>query len=180
MLRVTAPHSWKRLDVARIVLGTMLLPIVATVAAFLIHPLVWPTGPYEGSRWGDPVDAAQSFAAGVAIVAVVVTAIGAIPATLWLVSTRRISFSSLMLTAVACGNAPFAISAVGTVVFYLAGQASWTDVRYVVADGPLGLFRATAVGSGLGALCGLAFWLVAVAGRTTHPDDQSNSCEYEV
>src|SRR5439155_9744130 len=121
-------------------------------------------GPYEGGRWSDPVDAAISFAAGVAIVSLVVTVAGAVPTVAWLLTRGRLSITQIIITAVALGNAPFAISVAGVVLFYIAGTATLADVGYVLFSGPMGAVHALVIGSVMGVVSGVIFWAVAIRG----------------
>jgi hypothetical protein len=161
-----SPSSARRQP--RLLVGFLLLPVVDTIAAFWIHRLVWPDGLDALSRWGDPVDAATSFAAGVAIIAVVMTFAGAVPAVSWLAGRNRVSFKSLMIASVVLGNTPYAIAAIGTALFYVLGIAMVSDLRYVFLDGPVGVFRAVGIGSTVGALSGFVFWVIAMAGSTSN------------
>src|SRR5262249_37711545 len=76
---VTVTRSASRFEAARLFFGFAPLPPLAGVMAFFIHRILWPVGPSTGGQWSDPVDAAVSFAAGTAIVALLVTAAGAAP-----------------------------------------------------------------------------------------------------
>ena len=152
--------NWKRMT-----LGFFILPIVDTACAFLMHVVVWPYGPGDGGRW-DPVDAATSFAAGVAIVSIPMTFGGAVPVVSWLVNRGRLSFGPVVAAAVAVGNVPVAIVSAGTLLAYGLGAATSSDVRHILIDAPLGVFNnGPIVGSVLGALSGLVFCFVAGIGK---------------
>jgi hypothetical protein len=152
----------------------MLLPVVDSFAAFWIHRLLWPDGPFAGSQWHDPVDAAISFAAGVAIVSVVMTAAGALPAVAWLAGRKQLSLKPIVLAAIVLGNTPYGVVAIGTVLFYVLGMTTLADLRYVLLDAPVGALRAVLVGSTVGALSGLVFWAIAVAGEYEEQVDGSD------
>jgi hypothetical protein len=158
------PRAASRFDAARLFLGFAILPGVDAILAFLVHRIVWSQGPYEGSRWGDPVDAAIAFAAGVAIVAVIVTVAGAVPTVAWLLNRGHVSLRQIVVAAVALGNAPFAISVAGVVLFYLVGAATSADVGDVLFYGPIGAVRGIAIGSAMGVASGVIFWAVAIRG----------------
>lgn len=157
-----ADPSSSRFDALRLLLGFAVLPAVNALLAFFVHQLVWTRGPYGGV--GDPIDAAISFAAGVTIVALLVTVVGAVPIVWWLRNQGRVSLRSIVTAAVALGNAPFAISVAGVVAFYLVGSATSADVGYVLWSGPMGIFRAIAIGSVMGFASGVVFWAVAIRG----------------
>ena len=116
--------------------------------------------PHGASR----VDAAIAFAAGVAIVSVVVTLAGAVPTVAWLRARGRLSLKEITIAAAALGNAPFAISVAGVVLFYLVGSASSADVGYVLFSGPIGAVRAVVISSVIGLASGVVFWAVAIRG----------------
>src|SRR4030095_8769563 len=121
-------------------------------------------GRYEGSRWADPVDAAIAFAAGVAIVALIVTVAGAVLTVTCLLPPGRVSLSQITIAGLALGNAPFAISVAAVVLFYLVGGATSSVVRYVLFDGRMGAVRSIEIGSVMGVASGVVFWAVAIRG----------------
>jgi hypothetical protein len=153
-----------RFQAARLLLGFAILPVANALLAFLVHRIVWSEGPYEGSQWADPVDAAIAFAAGVAIVALIMTVAGGVPTVAWLLTRGNVSLKQIIIAAVALGNAPFAISAAAVVLFYLVGGATSTDVGYVLFDGPVGAVRAVVIGSVMGFASGVIFWAVVLLG----------------
>ena len=99
-----------------------------------------------------------------AIVSLVVTVAGAVPTVAWLLTRGRLSITQIIITAVALGNAPFAISVAGVVLFYIAGTATLADVGYVLFSGPMGAVRALVIGSVMGVASGVIFWAVAIRG----------------
>lgn len=167
---------------ARLLIGFLVLPLINALTAFAAHLAVWPRAFRQDawSGWSDPFDTAAFFASGVFIMAVLATVLGAVPVVTWLVHTRRVTFKSVLVSAIAVGNSPYLVAVVGTFVLFLAGPASWSDVRYVIVDGPLGLMRAVAIGSGLGAVSGLSFWFVAIAGSRVGRASKEKDSGYEV
>jgi hypothetical protein len=152
------------IDAARLLLGFLVLPPLDAVLAFLLHRVIWPTGPVGTSKWVDPVQAATAFAAGVAIVAWIVTVAVAWPIVAWLLYGRRLSLKQIVVASLAFGNAPYAIGIAGVVLFYLIGLGTSADVGYVLIHGPAGSFRGVVIGSIIGVTSGFLFWAVAVRG----------------
>ena len=153
-----------RIDAGRLVLGFAVLPPVDTLLAFLLHRVVWPIGPYGTSKWADPLDAAVAFAAGVAIIACIVTVAAAWPIVTWCLYRGRLSLTQILVASLVLGNAPYAISVAGVLLFYLIGLGTSADVGYVLVYGPVGAFRAVVIGSIIGAASGVLFWAVAIRG----------------
>lgn len=133
----------------RLFLGLFVQPFVAAGLAFVAFPVVEHTGrALHGRISVDPLDAAASLAAGVAIVAFLVTLCGAVPAVLWLVRRGPLTLKTVLLSGLVLGNAPVLIGAV------LAGFGS----------GAFGAIRAIVFGSYLGFGSAFVFWVVTVRG----------------
>ena len=146
----------------RLLLGFAILPPLNAFLAFLLHQVVWPVGPFAGARWGDTTDAAASFAAGVAILAVLMTVAGAVPLVAWLRRRECLSLPTVTVAAVILGNVPYLLSFAIVLTLSAVGLASSADMRYVLVSGPVGAVRAVLLGSVLGFVSGVAFWFVAM------------------
>lgn len=140
----------------RVVAALCAQPFVAAALAFASFPLVERTGrPLYRGIPVDALDAAGSFAAGVAIVAFFVTLFGALPAVLWLTwRCSPFSITKVLLSGLALGNVPVVLLSL------VAGSY-----------GPYGTIRAVAIGSFLGVSSAFVFWLIAGdgSGRSDAP-----------
>jgi hypothetical protein len=168
------PRPASRLDRLRLVLGFAILPAAAAILAFWVHRVVWSSGPYDGARWSDPVDAAIAFAAGVAVIAVIVTVAGAVPTISWLLTQDHVSLKQILIARVALGNAPFAIVVAGVLLLNLAGPTTSADVAHVLSGPPMGAVRAIVIGSAIGVVSGIVFWAVAIRGTRYGQRDRSD------
>ena len=141
---------------ARLALGFVILPPADAVLAFFMHRALWPENPWE--VWAHPHGAATLFAFEVAVASVFVTAVAAI---VWML-TRGLSLKRTLLLGFALGNAPYFLIVMIAVCLVLIGAASPSSLRYTAWSGPWAGPRMVVVGSVVGTLSSLLFWLVAV------------------
>jgi len=161
---MTGHHSASRFDALRLLFGFALLPPVDALLGFLFHRVLWSQGPGGSARWYDPVTAHIQFAIVAAVMAVTVIAVGAVPAVLWLLNHGLASPKRILIAATALGNAPYAISAAVVLVLYGIGVVSASDVGYTFVHGPMGAVRAVTIGSVIGLVSGLVFWIIGIRG----------------
>jgi hypothetical protein len=134
----------------RLALGFLLAPVVAALVMFLSYLAVWNLGidPFNPNTW-EPYDTAGALTAGVAIGAVFVTVVGAIPGVLWL-ATR--------------GPLPlWKITALGSVLGFLF------SVPMLIAGHHDEFVRNAIFGLWVGGLSAAAFWVIAVPGTDLSP-----------
>jgi hypothetical protein len=157
---MTGQHAASRFDALRLVFGFALLPPVDALLGFLFHRVLWSQGPGGSAQWYDPVQ----FAIVAAVMAVIVVAVGAVPAVLWLLNHGLASPKRILIAAIALGNMPYAISCAGVIVQYLAGFMSASALAHSLLHGPMGAGRAVTIGSVMGLVSGLVFWTVGIRG----------------
>lgn len=135
----------------RLLAALAVQPFLAAATAFFSFPLLLDrTGrTMAGGFPSDPTDAAVSIAAGVGIVALLVTVIGVWPTALWLVKRRTLTVRQVLGFGLGFANLPIAF---GTVL---------TGGGY----GPAGLLRGSVFASVIGVLGAAAFWLIVIRGR---------------
>jgi hypothetical protein len=156
-------------DEVRLVGGFFLMPIVAGIVGVALFPAILLTGDWLRStgtftappaRYAPP-SAAIGFGLGVAMIAVVVTAFGAIPAVSQLKKAGTLSLRRLVVTGAVLGNVPLVlIVLVSTAVQFSKGTT--LEEMGQMWYGVLGLVRLTVVGTIVGTISSAVFWLVAV------------------
>jgi hypothetical protein len=140
--------------------GWVALPVFDTLLAFVLH-LVGLVEVSRGARW-DPVDGAQSFAAGVAIISVPMTFAVALPVTHWLLKRGIASFRDFTLTGALIGNLPYALAVFGNLMADVMNGTT-SHLAYILWSGPMGA-RAVPIGLLVGGGSGALFWWVALQG----------------
>ena len=156
-----APRVSPRTEL-RLVAGFALLPPAAGLLMFVTCLAMWSTGTWalEGSPG---LDAALSLGLAIAVIALIVSAFGAVPAVVALIRRGPISFRTLVLVAIALGNVPFAIIVGAIVVTQLARGTLSPDVA-ILWLGWSGTIRAICLGTWLGAACAAVLWFVGIRG----------------
>jgi hypothetical protein len=131
----------------RFLVGVAVQPFVAAALGLIAFPVFLLDRNGQTLAGGSPdlADAAGSVAAGVGLVALVVTLAGALPTAVWLLKRRPIPLSESLAFGVGFGNLPFAFGAV------MAGT-----------HGISGFIRGVAFSSLLGAAGGAVFWYIAL------------------
>jgi len=128
------------------------MPLVAALSMFLIVPFL-PTA--SNTRIDASLfELSAAMAVHVLIAAIVIVVVEAGPLFFWWQRNRTISFSSTMLWAAVLGNTP----AVLAVVIFVSGRA----LRGQPFDDLAWISRPFALGTTVGLICGLAFWLIAL------------------
>lgn len=141
----------------RVLAAFVIQPFAAAALGFLTFPLLKLTDPRRPGLGTNDNDFrnAVAVAVGVALVAVFVTAFGAVPAAAWCVTRGRLSFSQVVGWGAVLGNLPFVV---------IVGLASITgNVTNEFWD-PILLGRALAFGVLFGVSGAAVFWLIAVRG----------------
>jgi hypothetical protein len=149
----------------RMVAAFALMPLAAGVLMAGLCLALWGTGYdiFEGGRPRDPMPAAVSLGMGAAVIAVVVTVFGAVPAVAWLAGRGPLSLRRLLVLGAALGNAPFAIIVLGVLGTQLAKGTLTRGVGGAWFGTP-GAVRAIVVGLILGMSSAALFWFIAVRG----------------
>ena len=142
-----------RRDDVRLTLAFLILPPINFVVVFAG---VWLLESGFGVFGGEPVDLALSLASGVAVAAVLVTLGGVLPIVLARLSHGPISLRELVITGAALGNTPLVLLAV--LILVNLRQNPLTGFR------PYGLISFIALGTALGALSAVIFWIVGLRG----------------
>jgi hypothetical protein len=114
----------------------------------------------------DSLDSAESLGAGVAILAVLMTVFGAVPAVIWLNRRRLLSLGRLVILGAGLGSVPFALIVVGVVVVPAVSGTLSTDIgRYWYGISGAAVRVAMGLISGMGSAA--IFWYVGI--RDTAP-----------
>jgi hypothetical protein len=141
-------------------LGLAVQPFVAALLGFVIFPVVDYTGrALYGGRPADPLDAAISFAAGVGIAGLLITAFGALPTLAWLLKRGPVSKRQALISGAVLGNVP-GLVIVGAIAATRMTQGAMPGLRELTY-GPAGAVRAIVVGSFIGAASAAVFWRLA-------------------
>jgi type III secretory pathway component EscT len=112
-------------------------------------------------------DAAIGLALGVTILSVIVTALAALPAFLWMAKRSPPSRANVLFLGAALGNLPFATIVVVILIVQTANHTLSPDVARLWF-GLYGAMRAIALGLLIGTSSAAVFWATATAG--THRD----------
>jgi hypothetical protein len=149
--------------------GLAVQPVVAALLAFSTFSIVTLTGrSLYGGRPADPLDAAMSFAIGVAVVGTLVTVFAATPALLWLQTRGPVTRRQVLACGALLGNLP-------SVLFVLSLAANRANAGALTSldpliYGPLGAIRALVFGTFMGLVSATVFWWIAHR-PLTHPWD---------
>jgi hypothetical protein len=145
------------------VAGFAIVPPTAVVITLVTYDALWYSGMLPDGAPIDSLDSAASLGMGVGMLAVFMTAAGAVPGVFWLKRRRPLSLRTLLLLGAVLGNVPFAIIILGIVVVHLLSGTLSVDI----ARNWYGLFGAV-VRTVIGLICGMGsaavFWAVAVRG----------------
>jgi hypothetical protein len=109
---------------------------------------------------------ARTFGILSGILGLIVTAAGAVPVVLWLMKRGPVSLGQLMTVGLVLGNAPFVLYVVGlvlplTITHVIAGTMS--QHLMPISDLVAGTLRALAIGSVMGTVSAIVFWMVGIA-----------------
>ena len=158
-----------------VLIGLAVQPFVAGLAAFLLFPLINPSGravyEYQGARMviehrtPDVVDAARSVALAVGLVAVPLTALVALPSLAWLLKRGPITITQTLVAGAASGNIPLVV---GFILISLRGPRQSLRPN-LPADFPTFPEPSAIVqplysilfASAIGIVSAIAFWLIA-------------------
>jgi hypothetical protein len=105
-----------------------------------------------GGYPSDPTDAGLSVAAGVFLVAAVVTFVGVLPTSVWLMKRRNIRLTEALVVGLGFGILTYTLLAAA------AGGRTY---------GALGVLRGLAFSACIGLVSAAFFWMMALRGRTT-------------
>ena len=149
-------------DRARLTGGFIAMPVVAALLAYAGFPLVeWSGRPLWGGGRSSP-DAAVAFAAGTALVAIVVVPVAVVPAVLWLLRRGPVTLEQTLFAGLAFGNLPFLFLWAWIAIFStVTGRTPGMRAGYGVA----GAIHGILIGSIMGVLCAAAFWIIVASGR---------------
>jgi hypothetical protein len=104
--------------------------------------------------------AARGLGLGVAVLAVPVTVLGAVPAIAWLITRDRLSLRRLVRWGCLIGNAPYAIIVVSVFAVQLTRGTRFSEV--VQWFGWFGTIRAIVLGVVFGTAMATLWWVIAV------------------
>jgi hypothetical protein len=149
----------------RLLAAFAVLPFVNGLLGFVGFPVVWYIGGHTG-RPHDPDQVARTFGILSGILGLIVTAAGAVPVVLWLMKRGPVSLGQLMTVGLVLGNAPFVLYVVGlvlplTITHVIAGTMS--QHLMPISDLVAGTLRALAIGSVMGTVSAIVFWMVGIA-----------------
>jgi len=149
----------------RIVAAFAVVPVVVFAVARLGFPIVW----YMSGNSGhitSPSDPASSFAALTAFIGLLVTLFGAVPTFVWLKGRGPVSLSRALGAGVVLGNSPMVAIAIGALYFTLLHIIGGTISQHLSPplDVIAGFARLSLIGSVLGAISALVFWLIGLRG----------------
>ena len=156
----------------RMLLGFAAVPPAAALIAMGTYELFWHAGFLPHGAPIHSMDAAQSDFAGLTILAVIMTGIGAVPGVLWLRDRGWLTLGRLLALGAIFGNVPFALIVLGIVVVQLASGTPVADIG-LYWEGVSGFVVRTTMGVLAGAGSAVAFWLVSVCGTTA--DDRRST-----
>jgi hypothetical protein len=150
---------------ARIVAAFAVVPAVVFVVARLGYPIVWYMSGH-GGQVISPSDPATSFAGVTAIIGVLVTLFGAVPAFVWMKKRGPLSLSRTIGAGIVLGNCPTVVIAIGGFYFTLLHIVGGTISLHLSPplDVIAGFLRISVIGSVLGAISAVVFWMVGVRG----------------
>ena len=148
----------------RLAAGFAILPLFDALVAFVSSPVVWWLGDHGGFRPVDSTGAASGFAIVAGVMSVLVTLV-AVPVVYWLIRRDQVSVGRLATAGLLLGNIPFAVYVVALIPFAIGHIVGGTMAQHLmsVPDLIAGTLRALAMGSTMGVLSALVFWLVAFA-----------------
>ena len=152
------PSKWRLLSAFAI------LPLVDALVAFVLYPTLWWLPTTAVFRAPDTIQVASGFAILAGVVGLLVTTCGALPVVFWLLRRGPLSFAQLALAGLALGNMPFAIYAVAMIPFAIGHLVAGTMAQHLAPLSELlaGAVRALVIGSMLGVMSAVVFWLVGV------------------
>jgi len=143
--------------------GFGVVPPTAVLITLATYDGLWHAGLLPQGAPIDSLDSAGSLGIGVAILAVVMTVFGAVPAVVWLNRRQSLSLGRLLIAGAVLGNVPFALIVLGVVAAHAGSGTlsadigrSWYGLSGAVVRTAMGLI------SGLGSAA--AFWFVGVRG----------------
>ena len=139
----------------RVLAGFVVQPFASAAVGFVTFPLLVLTDPRRHQALGGDLRGAMSVAFGVALVAVFVTAFGALPALAWCMKHGRLRFRQVVGWGALLGNVPFVV---------ILGLAYVTNNISGPVWDPIMLGRVLAFGSLLGVAGSAVFWVIAVRG----------------
>jgi hypothetical protein len=143
--------------------GCALLPPLAAAIAFVTFPLTNSMSAHgRGARPSDSLDGALAFAAGVGLIGLLVTVCAAIPTVFALRQRHNLTAKSLGLAGVLLGNLPNGL--VPALYVLHNGRPSLSMNLNLPWPGPGAAAYAIFLGSFIGMLCGVAFWVMTVRG----------------
>jgi len=139
--------------------GFALIPPTAVLFTLVTYDLMFQTRLLPQGAPMDSLDSAESLAAGVGILAVVMTLLGAVPGVISLIHRRSLSLARLLILGAALGNVPFALIVLGVIALHaVRGTLSADIARYWY--GLSGAAVRVAMGLITGTGSAAAFWFI--------------------
>jgi hypothetical protein len=161
--RGVGDRPFRRPSGARLFLGFAILPLADAAIAFVAFPLVWSLGGVLG-QLTDPLGAARAFAIAAGFFGLLVTIVGAVPAVFWRLRRGPVPLRHAVIAGLLLGNAPPAGFGLMMAGFAIAHAAAGTlsERLLPISELAAGSLRLIAMGSTLGVVSGVLFWLVAL------------------
>ena len=149
----------------RLVGGFFLTPIVSGIVGVALFPAILLTGDWLQSSAPPvmyaPRAAAFGFGMVVAILAVIVTAFGAVPAVWVLKKSGALSLRQLVVTGAALGNVPLLLMVLVSTAVQLSKGTTLEEIGHQWY-GLLGFLRLAVIGTIVGTISSAVFWVVAL------------------
>jgi hypothetical protein len=152
------PSKWRLLSAFAV------LPLVDALMAFVAYPALWWLPTTAVFQPPDAAQAARGFAILAGVLGLLVTTCGAVPVVYWLMKRGPVSLAQLALAGLALGNMPFAIYAAAMIPFAIGHLVAGTMSQHLahVSELLAGVVRALVIGSVLGVVSAVVFWLIGV------------------
>ena len=148
--------------------GFLLAPFSAAGIGVVTYDSMWHLGFLSAGGPIHSLDAAESLGLGLAILAIVMTVVGAVPGVMWLSSRGGVSVRSLVMLGALLGNIPFAVIVVGIAVAALRRGENLGDLgQYWYGLGGAVVRVVLGIVTGVGSA--LVFWVVAILGTRSTP-----------
>jgi len=158
----------------RLLAGFVLMPPTASLIVLLTYNAVWQLGWLPHGTAIDSIDSAASLGLGVAILAVVTTALAVVPGVIWLIDKKRLALRSLLALGAVVGNLPFAVIVIGIAIVNVSRGEHVSDLgRYWYGTG--GFLGDVLLGIVAGVGCAFVFWVAAVAGSEIGGTSQTDA-----
>jgi hypothetical protein len=155
--------SIAKIDRWRFVAAVVAIPLFDALLGYMVFPIVWWLGDHGAFRPMSPQQAALGFGTLAGVLGLLVMITAALPITVWLIRHGRTSIRHFAAAGVVLGNVPFTVYLWVALIFTLLHLLAGTLAEHLSPAAELlaGGLRAVLIGSVMGAMSGLMFWLIA-------------------